>query len=131
MTKTYAPLKMNAEAIISQIHALPDGQEGREWALEFGAPEGKQVRYSETVSPLWAILEALTALHQGGEMPFRYVGILRLPDGPSHSRTFDGQQIFPFGSLNQIREALEIERVNKQSIDGLGVTHEDHGLRGF
>lgn len=107
---------MNADDIISQIEALSDEQEGREWALELGTPEGKQVRFCETVSPLWKILEGISARH--GEMPFQYVGVLRLPDGPSYSRTFDGE-VFPFGNLNSIQEALEIEMQNQQSIDGL------------
>lgn len=131
MPETYAVLKMNADAIISLIQALHDEQEGREWALELGTADGKQVRYSATVSPLWEILEVITALHSSGEMPFRYAGILRLPDGPSFSRTFDGQQVFPFGSVNQIHKAMEIERLNQHSIDGLGGTHADHELRGF
>ena len=131
MPESYAALKINADDIISQIQNLPAVQEGREWALELGAGEGKHVRYSETVSALWTILKAITVLHRGGEIPFRYVGILRLPDGPSYSRTFDGQQIFPFGRIELITEALEIERLNQQSIDELGVTHEEHGLRGF
>lgn len=122
---------MNADAIIAQIQKLPAAQESREWALELGAPEGKQVRYCATVSPLWEILENITALHQGGEIPFRYVGILRLPDGPSHSRTFDGQQIFPFGRIELITEAVEIERLNQQSIDGLTMQAEPPGLSGF
>lgn len=119
---------MNAAEIISQIHDLPTEQEGREWALELGAPEGKQVRYSETVSTLWEILEVITALHRSGEMPFRYAGVLRLPDGPSFSRTFDGQQIFPFGDLERIREALEIEMQIQQAKDGLSGQDEQTKL---
>jgi len=110
---------MNAAELNSQIQALPTDQEGREWALELGTPEGKQVRYSETVSPLWEILETISALHQGGEMPLRYAGILRLPDGPSYSRTFDGQQLLPLGELDRIHKVLEVERQNQQDIDGL------------
>jgi len=119
MPEIYASLKMNADAIIAQIQNLPAEQEGREWALELGAPEGKQIRYCVTVLPLWGILENITALHRCGEMPFRYAGILRLPTGSSYSRTFDGQQLLPFGDLARIKEALEIERQIQQSIDGL------------
>ena len=68
MPESYAPLKMNADDIISEIQKLPAEQEGREWALELGTSEGKQVRYSETVFPIWGILENITALHQGGEI---------------------------------------------------------------
>ena len=110
---------MNAADIISQIQNLPAEQEGREWAIEWGTAEGKQVRYSANVSPLWEILETITALHRSGEMPVRYAGILRLPDGPSFSRTFDGQQIFPFGDLDQINEVLEIERQAQRAKGGL------------
>ena len=120
MPESYAPLKMNADDIISQIQNLPAEQEGREWALELGTGEGKQVRYSETVFPIWGILENITALHQCGEMPFKYAGILRLPTGSSYSRTFDGQQLLPFGDLARIKEALEAERQIQQSIGGLG-----------
>ena len=131
MPETYARLKMNAAELNSQMQNLPTDQEGREWALEVGAPEGKQVRYSETVSPLWEILEAITALHQRGEMLFRYAGILRLPDGPRFSRTFDGQQIFPFGDLARISEALEVERQIQQAKDRLSVQEEPLGLISF
>ncbi|MFZ4777095.1 MAG: hypothetical protein ACOYM3_17125 [Terrimicrobiaceae bacterium] len=131
MKETYPRLKMNADAIISQIQKLPTDQEGREWALELGTAEGKHVRYSANVSPLWTILEAITALHQGGEMPFKYAGILRLPDGPSFSNTFDGQQIFPFGSRNQITEAHEIERQVQQSIEGLSIQEEPQKIEIF
>ena len=110
---------MNADAIIAQIQLLPDEQEGREWALELGAPEGNQVRYSETVSPLWDILEVITALHRSGEMPFKYAGILRLATGSSYSKTFDGQQLLPFGDLARIKEALEVERQIQQAKGGL------------
>ena len=119
MPESCAPLKMNADDIISEIQKLPAEQEGREWALELGTSEGKQVRYSETVFPIWGILENITALHRRGEMPFKYAGILRLPTGSSYSRTFDGQQLLPFGDLARFKEALEIERQNQQSIDGL------------
>ena len=131
MPEIYAPLKMNADAIISQIQALPDEQEGMEWALELGAPEGKQVRYCETVLPLWEILENITALHRRGEMPFRYAGILRLPTGSSYSRTFDGQQLLPFGDLARIREALEIERQIQQSKGGLSEQERQAKLKIF
>ena len=122
---------MNADAIISQIQLLPDEEEGREWALELGAPAGKQVRYSETASPLWDILEAITALHRSGEMPFKYAGILRLATGSSYSKTFDGQQLLPFGRIEQINEALEIERQNQQSIDGLSEQERQAKLKIF
>lgn len=131
MPESYAPLKMNAETIISEIQKLPAEQEGREWALELGTSEGKKVRYSETVFPIWGILENITALHQGGEMPFKYAGILRLPTGSSYSRTFDGQQLLPFGRIELITEALEIERLNQQSIDGLGVQPEPAKVKIF
>jgi hypothetical protein len=124
MPETYAPLKMNADDIISQIQNLPAEQEGREWALELGIAEGKQVRYSETVSPLWEILETITHLHRSREKRFRYAGILRLPRGPSFSQTFEGQQVFAFGKLNQILRALEIERQNQQAKAGLNVQAE-------
>jgi len=130
MPETYASLKMNADDIIAQIQALPAEEEGREWALELGTPQGKQVRYSETVSPLWKILEGISAL-QGGEMPFRYVGVLRLPEGPRFSRTFDGQQVFPFGNLGQIHEALEVERQIQRARDGLTVEEKRQKLRIF
>lgn len=130
MLETYPRLKMNADAIIAQIQALPTEQEGREWAVELGTPEGKQVRYSANVSPLWEILENITAL-QGGEMPFRYAGILRLPDGPSFSRTFDGQQGFPFGNLNQIHEALEVERQAQRAKAGLWGQDEQAKIKIF
>jgi len=109
---------MNADDIIARIQNLPTEQESREWALELGTPQGKKVCYCETVSPLWKILENITAL-KGGERSYRYVGILRLPDGPRFSRTFDGQQIFPFGSLDQLHEALEFERQIQRARDGL------------
>ena len=119
MPESYARLKMNADDIISQIQNLSAEEEGREWALELGAPEGKQVRYSETVFPIWGILENITALHRREEMPFKYAGILRLPTGSSYSRTFDGQQVFPFGDLDRIKEALEVERQIQQAKGGL------------
>ena len=122
---------MNADDIISQIQNLPAEQEGREWALELGAPEGKQVRYCETVSPLWEILENITALHRRGEIPFKYAGIIRLATGSSYSISFDGQQLLPFGRIEQIKEALEIERQIQQSIDGLTIQAEPPGLSGF
>jgi len=122
---------MNADAIIAQIQLLPDEQEGREWALELGAPEGNQVRYSETVSPLWDILEVITALHRSGEMPFKYAGILRLATGSSYSKTFDGQQLLPFGDLARIKEALEIERQIQQSKGGLSEQERQAKLKIF
>lgn len=128
MPESYSPLKMNADAIIAIIQALPKDQEGRGWALELGTPEGKQVRYSETISALWELLEAITALQQGGEMLFRYAGILRLPDGPSFSRTFEGQQIFPFGDIERITEALLVERQNQQDKSGLIGQDEAHEI---
>jgi hypothetical protein len=122
---------MNAADIISQIQNLHAEQEGREWAFELGTSEGKQVRYSETLFPFWGILENITALHRRGEMPFRYAGILRLPTGSSYSRTFDGQQLLPFGDLARIKEALEIERQNQQSIGGLGGRAESAKVKIF
>lgn len=131
MPESYAPLKMNAADIISEIQKLPAEQEGREWALELGTSEGKQVRYSETVFPIWGILENITALHQGGEMPFKYAGILRLPTGSSYSRTFDGQQLLPFGDLARIKEALEVEMQNQQSKGGLSEQERQAKLKIF
>jgi len=122
---------MNADAISSQIQTLPDEQAGREWALEVGTSEGKQVRYSETVFPIWGILENITALHQCGEMPFKYAGILRLPTGSSYSRTFDGQQLLPFGDLARIKEALEIERQIQQAKGGLSEQERQAKLKIF
>ena len=131
MPESYARLKMNADDIISQIQNLPAEQGGREWAIEWGTAEGKQVRYCETVSPLWDILEAITALHRSGEMPFKYAGILRLATGSSYSKTYDGQQLLPFGDLARIKEALEIERQNQQSIDGLSELERQAKLKIF
>lgn len=131
MPKTYAQLKMNADAIIARIQALPDGQEGREWALELGTPEGKHVRYSAEVSPLWTILEGISTLHQGGEMPFRYARILRLADGSGYSRTFNEQQLLHFGDLARIREALEVEKQIQQAKGGLGGQDEQAKLEIF
>ena len=122
---------MNADDIIAQIQNLPAEQEGREWALELGTSEGKQVRYSETVFPFWGILENITALHRRGEMPFKYAGILRLLSGSSYSRTFDGQQVFPFGDLDPIKEALEAERQNQQSKAGLSEQERQAKLKTF
>ncbi|TSA32094.1 MAG: hypothetical protein D4R65_10155 [Verrucomicrobiaceae bacterium] len=127
---TYAALKMNADDIISQIQALPAEEDGREWALELETAEGKQVRFCETVSPLWEILGNIMAL-EGGEMQFRYAGILRLPTGSSYSRTFDGQQLLPFGDLARIKEALEVEMQNQQSKGGLSEQERQAKLKIF
>ena len=128
MPKPYACLKMNKADIISKIQALPAEQEDRAWALEMGTSEGKEVRYSKAVTPLWEILENITALHQLGEMPFVYAGILRLPNGSSYSITFNGQQIFPFGDLNQIKDALEIEKKNQQAIARLRGEEKEYDI---
>lgn len=130
MPESYAPLKMNAETIISQIQALPAEEEGREWALEVETAEGKQVRFCETVSPLWEILGNIMAL-EGGERQFRYAGILRLPTGIGYSQTFGKQRIVPFGRIEQIKEALEIERQGQQSIDGLSEQERQAKLKIF
>lgn len=115
---------------MSQIQALPAEQEGREWALELETSEGKQVRYSETVSPLWDILENIMAL-QGGEMQFRYAGILRLPNGLSFSRIFDRQRIVPFGNLNRIHDALEVEGQLQRARDGLTAQEKQQKIEIF